>query len=208
MGGDYYDILSLPDDLVALAIADISGKGVPAAILMSNLQAAFRTVTKTSSHPLDVCTALNQHLYEVTGDSKFATFFYAEWHPRLRKLCYLNAGHDPPILLGAQGIQRSTKGGLPLGMFPQIDYEMGEHVLEPGDLLVLYSDGITEHESKHLGEFGDKRLEAVLEANQTRPLKEIQQLVLSAVGEWSDREREDDMTLVLARATVNDWELA
>ena len=144
VSGDYYDILSLKDDRLALAIADISGKGVPAAILMSNLQAVLRTVTKTSSHPLDVCARLNQHLYEVTRDSRFATFFYAEWHPDRRRLSYINAGHNPPILLGSQGTRRLTKGGLPLGLFPQVDYEMGENSLEPGDMLALYSDGITE----------------------------------------------------------------
>lgn len=201
ISGDYYDILELADGRLVIAIADISGKGISAAILMANLQAVLRTLTSSGSSPSDVCARLNHHLHQVTDDSKFATFFYSEWNPRERLLRYVNAGHNPPVLVGSCPACRLERGGLPLGLFPDSEFQMGEVVLRPNDLVVLYSDGITEAENAKGEEFGELRLLGMIEQNCERPLAEIQDLVLEAVREWSGDELEDDLTLLFVRAT-------
>ena len=202
ISGDYYDVMVLPDGRVALAVADISGKGISAAILMANLQAVLRTITQTAGSPCEVCSALNHHLHQVTDSAKFATFFYAEWNNTERRLRYVNAGHHSPILVGSNFGKRLESGGFPLGMFGDAEFQTGELTLEPGDLLVIYSDGITEAESQTGDEFGEHRLQAAVEANSTKPLVELQAAVLEAVRKWSGSgEPQDDMTLLIVRAT-------
>ena len=200
ISGDFYDMLALPDGRLILAIADISGKGISAAILMANLQAVLRTVAADSPSPSEVCRKLNHHLHQVTDPAWFATFFYAEWHPAERRLCYVNAGHNLPILLGSNHSQRLTQGGVPLGMFPASEFDMGQVILQPSDLLVLYSDGITEAAAASGEEFGEARLEALVSAHRNDPLATIQERILEAVRHWSGKEPEDDMTLVIVRA--------
>ena len=204
VSGDYYDVLQLPDGRLIIAIADISGKGIPAAILMANLQALLRALATIGNSPLEVCRLLNHHLNQVMDDSKFATFFYAEWQPGQRQLRYVNAGHNPPLLFGSGPAKRLSQGGIPLGIFPNSDFEMGEERLKPTDLLVLYSDGITEAKESHEEEFGEQRLENLITANYERSLPEIQTEILEAVKKWSGQEPEDDMTLVLVRAQKDD----
>ncbi len=199
ISGDYYDVLWLPDGRLAFAIADISGKGISAAILMSNLHAVARTVAEAGSTPADVCSRLNRHLWRVTGGSKFATFFYAEWDRSEHRLRYVNAGHQIPILEGSRRGHRLHLGGPPLGMFAGSEYLTGSVDLQPGDLLVLYSDGITEAGSDHSKEFGEARLEQVVATHRQAPLADVQQEVLQAVRSWAGHEPEDDMTLLLAR---------
>jgi sigma-B regulation protein RsbU (phosphoserine phosphatase) len=200
ISGDYYDVLQLPDGRLVFAIADISGKGVSAAILMANLQALLRVLAFSAPDPAEVCRRLNQHLHEVTDTSKFATFFYAEWKPCERRLRYVNAGHNAPLLLGNGRRSWLDQGGLPLGMFPATEFMTGAVCLDPGDTLVLYSDGITEAASRAGEEFGEERLEAVLKAHSDKPLSEIQRQILESVGRWSGKvQEEDDMTLVIVR---------
>jgi sigma-B regulation protein RsbU (phosphoserine phosphatase) len=202
ISGDYYDVMQLPDGRLALAVADISGKGISAAILMANVQAVLRTITQTARSPRDVCAALNYHLHQVTDAAKFATFFYGEWNACERTLCYVNAGHHSPILLGSNCGKRLESGGFPLGLFGDAEFQTGELTLEPEDLLVLYSDGITEAESPGGEEFGEHRLQRAIEGSCTKPLGEIQASVLEAVRDWSGSgEPQDDMTLLIVRAT-------
>ena len=201
ISGDYYDVLQLPDGRLIFAVADISGKGISAAILMANLQAVLRLVAETSQSPREVCARLNYHLYQVTDPARFATFFYAEWQPAERRLSYINAGHLPPVLLGSRRGQRLDQGGLPLGILGQSDYQAGHVPLESGDMLALYSDGITEATSSNGEEFGEDRLTTLIESHCREPLAEVQRRVLQAVRDWSGKEPEDDMTLLLVRAT-------
>lgn len=201
IGGDYYDVLRLPDGRTVFAIADISGKGISAAIIMANLQALLRVLSTSLLEPGEVCRKLNEHLYQVTDSSKFATLFYAEWAPSEKRLRYINAGHNAPLLLGDSRQQRLDIGGMPLGMFPEIDFATGDACLRPGDTVVLYSDGITEAASKEGEEFGEERLEALVKSHCGKPLTEIQELVLERVRQWSALVPEDDMTLVIARVT-------
>lgn len=201
ISGDYYDILQLPDGRQIFAIADISGKGISAAILMANLQALLRVLATSAPEPSEVCRRLNQHLHEVTDASKFATFFYAEWKPWERKLSYVNAGHNAPLLFAKGLAHRLDQGGMPLGMFPSAEFKTGVTSLNPGDTLVLYSDGITEAASKSGEEFGEERLESVVKAHCGKPLSQVQQQVLESVRLWAGEIQEDDMTLVVVRAT-------
>lgn len=201
ISGDYYDVVQLPDGRLIFAIADISGKGISAAILMSNLQAVLRVVAESRHSPAEVCAQLNRHLYEITDAERFATFFYGEWDRGQRTMSYVNAGHTVPILSGTSKGRKLSDGGPPLGLFQATNFEVGRLLLEPGDLIVLYSDGITEAGVQQRGEeFGESRLAKLIETNGHRPLADIQQQVLAAVRKWSGEEPEDDMTLLLARA--------
>ena len=201
ISGDYYDVMQFPDGRLVFAIADISGKGISAAILMANVQALLRTLAETGLAPSDVCGRLNHHLHQVTDASKFATFFYAEWESVGRRLRYVNAGHNPPILFGSCSGCKLDQGGFPLGMFEDAEFQTGEATLKCNDLLALYSDGITEAMSKRGEEFGEQRLRAVINEHSERPLAEIQARVLEAVHNWSGEEPDDDMTLLMVRAT-------
>jgi sigma-B regulation protein RsbU (phosphoserine phosphatase) len=116
----------------------------------------------------------NHHLHQVTDASKFATFFYAEWDAAERRLSYVNAGHCAPVMIGSSCGRQLSEGGFPLGMFPGAEFQTGEVILQPGDLLVLYSDGITEAVSKTSEEFGDGRLQAEIERCSEKTLAEIQ----------------------------------
>jgi sigma-B regulation protein RsbU (phosphoserine phosphatase) len=200
VSGDYYDILRLSDGRLAFAIADISGKGISAAILMANLQALLRVVTQSANLPSEVCSKLNEHLHAVTDESKFATFFYAEWNSVERCLRYVNAGHNPPMLVSAGGSHLLEEGGIPLGIMPDWKYETGEATLANDDLLVLYSDGITEAGFNNGREFGAARLASLVAKLRSRPLEDIQKSILQSVQTWGGKEPEDDMTLVLVRA--------
>ncbi len=200
ISGDYYDVLQLQDGRLIFVVADISGKGISAAILMANLQAFLRVVASSGSPPGEVCQQLNLHLHQVTDASRFATIFYGEWHPRERRLRYVNAGHNPPFLLGRRGVQTLRRGGVPLGIFPDYEFETGEVSLNPGDLLALFSDGITEAGAREGREFGEERLYSLLNSRDGQSLAEIEARVLQAVRAWSGDEVEDDMTLMLIRA--------
>jgi len=204
ISGDYYDALQLPDGRQVFAIADISGKGISAALIMANLQALLRVLATSGPDPGEVCRRLNEHLHQVTDASKFATFFYADWQPGNRRLTYVNAGHNAPILLGNQRRQRLDRGGAPLGMFPNAEFQTGEVFLYPGELLVLYSDGVTEAANGKKEEFGEQRLESLVDAHCEKSLQEIQRIVLAAVQEWTANQLEDDLTLLLIRSIPYD----
>jgi len=200
ISGDYYDVMQFPDGRLVFAIADISGKGISAAILMANVQALLRTLSEPGNPPAEVCKRLNDHLHQVTDASKFATFFYGEWNAAERRLSYVNAGHYAPVVFGSLVGRQLSEGGFPLGMFPGAEFQTGEVTLQPGDLLALYSDGLTEATSNDGEDFGDTRLQSAIEELSDRPLAEIQAGVLAAVRKWAGDELEDDMTLLMVRA--------
>lgn len=201
ISGDYYDIIQTSDGRIYFAIADISGKGISAAILMANLQALLR-MTVTRSLPLtEALEALNRHFYQVTESNKFATFFVGEWDSALRRLYYVNAGHQIPIVKGSTAESRLTKGGPPVGLFADIRYEMGEVDLKPSELLVLYSDGVSEASSHGGVEFGVTRLGELIDQQRDESIQQVQQAILDAIGKWTGRSQpEDDLTILLVRA--------
>lgn len=200
ISGDYYDVLELGDGRVVFNLADISGKGISAAILMSNLHAVLRTLATRGLTPREICDALNRHLHAMTEGSRFATFFYAEWTGAERTLRYFNAGHNPPIVLGSSRGARLMHGGPPLGLGLDYEYGVGSLKLQPGDLVAIYSDGATEAGIDRGEEFGEARLEAVIAAHADKPLGEIQEQVLRALRDWAGEVWEDDVTLLLVRA--------
>lgn len=199
ISGDYYDVLPRSDGRVVFAIADISGKGISAAILMANLHALLRVVAETGVSPAEICRRLNVHLYRVTEPSRFATFVIAEWDPGHHTITYSNAGHHPPMRIRPGRIERLEQGGVPLGMFENSEFDQGQIQLEAEDLLVLYSDGITEAESPAGEHFGEERLASLAESLHSLPLLEIQAQLLQRVQAWTRREPEDDTTLMLVR---------
>jgi phosphoserine phosphatase RsbU/P len=198
VGGDYFDVLDFGNDRVALCIADVAGKGMPAALLMSNLQAAIRSLAAESEGPQDLCAKLNQLVCSNTAADKFITFFYGVIHAVSRKLVYSNAGHNSPILLRRDGSSvRLPEGGAALGIFPEWRYETGEVQLTAGDRLVLFTDGVTEAMSPQGEEFGEERLLALMTADPEVGAVGLQERILEAVTEFSAGDLQDDATLIV-----------
>jgi sigma-B regulation protein RsbU (phosphoserine phosphatase) len=199
VSGDYYDVIPLSGGRTGIAIADISGKGMSAAILMSNLQAVLRTLAASGMAPETIAERLNRHLHEVTQGGRFATMVYAEWDPASRRFSYVNAGHNAPIVVGANGVERLRATNTPLGILPDAEFRAEQCVLDPGSLLVLFSDGVTDAGMAQGREFGDAQLAALVKAHAARPLAEVQQQILGTVEKWTEHDFEDDFTLLLAR---------
>ena len=200
VGGDYYDYLPLQEERIGLVIADVSGKGIPAALLMAGLQASVRSLALPGVSPCDVNRRLNDMLHQSTSDSRYATLFFGVYDPADRSLHYSNAGHFPPIHLGAHGVAYLSQGGLPIGLMPGSLYGEGRRELGLGDLLALYTDGVIETPNVHGEEFGSARLVEILSRDGAAPLSELLTEVIDAVNRWSGGgPRHDDVTLVLAR---------
>lgn len=200
VGGDYFDAFKLSESRLALCIADVSGKGMPAALLMSNLQAIVRALASETLSPKELTEKINRAMYRNVADGKFITFFYALIDSRRRTLHYSNAGHNAPILLREDGTQlRLEEGGLILGAFQQSSYQQGEVELRPGDRLVLFTDGVTEAMNGNLEEFGEERLVQALVSDRQLTAEAFQNRLLDQINEFSSGELEDDVTvLVLA----------
>jgi sigma-B regulation protein RsbU (phosphoserine phosphatase) len=148
VGGDYYDFLALASGRLGLAIGDVSGKGVPAALLMASLQASVRGQSQASdSNVAGLIATVNRLVCDASPENRYAAFFYAQFDPASRKLTYTNGGHNPPMLVRGSEVVHLEAGGPPVGLFRLSRYEQGEVQLEPGDLLVLYTDGISEAEN-------------------------------------------------------------
>jgi sigma-B regulation protein RsbU (phosphoserine phosphatase) len=201
VGGDYFDFVSLPDERTGLVIADVSGKGIPAALLMANLQASVRSLAPIVPDPALLTAQLNKNLYQASDAARYATLFFGFYDPRERTLRYSNAGHHPPVLLRGREVSRLDERGLPIGLFATADYSEGRTRLRPGDLLALFTDGVSETPDANGEEFGEERLIALLLRHRELDLREIVAAVLGELGSWSTgAEPHDDVTLVLARA--------
>jgi serine phosphatase RsbU (regulator of sigma subunit) len=201
VGGDYFDFLALPEDRLGLVVADVSGKGIPAALLMAGLQASVRSVSLSGCGAAEVNRRVNALLYDTTSEARYATLFFALYDPHGREIHYSNAGHLPPILLGPSGAVRLTQGGLPLGLFGESVYGEGRRAMAPGDLLVLCTDGLLEAPDPTGLEFGEGRLVEILERTRGVDLAEILDRVVREVQEWTRHgPQHDDVTVVLARA--------
>jgi len=201
VGGDYFDYFTLGDGRIALAIADVAGKGVGAALLMSNVQAIVRAECARGTAVPQVPAQANRQLMEsLAGNSKFVTFFYGALDPVAKRLHYSNAGHNPPLVVRADGtIEELVVGGLILGVFPLAEYDEGSVDLLPGDLVVLFTDGVTEAESRH-GLYSDERLQELLQRERGRSAKDIAHLILADVDVFSHgRHQTDDVTVVVVK---------
>jgi phosphoserine phosphatase RsbU/P len=204
VSGDYYDFIQLSPTHVAIAIADISGKGISAALLMASLQAALRSQALTegseSISTADLVARLNKHLVHNTGDDRFATFFIAVYDSATRTLRYTNAGHLPSFLICNGSSHLLDKGGMVLGVLDDYVYEQGVLQVAPDSLLVGYSDGLVEPENVYGEEFGITRLkEAAIRVQNAKPLM-VAESLMAAAEEWAGTpEQADDMTVIVTR---------
>jgi serine phosphatase RsbU (regulator of sigma subunit) len=202
VGGDYFDFLELDEHEVGLLIADVSGKGIPAALLMAGLQGSVRSLMRPGVKMAALTTRLNEILFRSSPDSRYATMFIGSFDTTTRTLSFSNAGHHPPIVIGRSGVETLEGGGRPIGLFDDSSYGDAERRLEPGNLLALFTDGIVEAPNQKGDEFGGQRLIDLLRELHDRPLDEIVEQVLEALRVWTEgTPTHDDVTLVLARAT-------
>ena len=202
VGGDYYDFLPFAEDRLGLVIADVSGKGIPAALLMAGLQASVRSLALPTLPPGEVNRRLNEMLYRSTSAARYATLFFGVYDARRRILTYSNAGHYPPLHLGENGADRLPADGIPIGLFSGARYGEGRRQLRPGDLLALYTDGIIEAPDAKGREFGEARLIETLSSHRHRALNDVLLAVLAELERWTGGgPPHDDATLVLLRAT-------
>jgi sigma-B regulation protein RsbU (phosphoserine phosphatase) len=203
VSGDYYDLIEREDGWLGLIISDVSGKGMPASLLASSLQAAMRAQCDTGAPPSTVMARVNRQLHASTDPQHFATLFLAFYHPGKHILCYSCGGHNAPILLRRDGsVDLLEKGGLPLGAFDFGEYEEDTVHLEQGDLLFMYTDGLTETKNSDDEDFGTDRLEAFLRENRDRSAEQILTRVHQAVKDFCGREEaDDDITLIALKIT-------
>jgi sigma-B regulation protein RsbU (phosphoserine phosphatase) len=213
VSGDYYDFIRISPTRLGIALADISGKGISAALLMANVQAALRSDVlryrngPSGDHLANINTAeiishLNRHLFRNSSDERYATCFFGVYDSQTRRLCYTNAGHLPPIYLRSDCVKRLETGGMVVGLFNDVPFEQGTIEIEPGGLLMAYSDGLIEPENVYGEEFGTERLIEVAKRNMAAPPTVIAEAMMNAAEEWSSSpEQADDMTVVVMRFT-------
>jgi serine phosphatase RsbU (regulator of sigma subunit) len=203
VGGDYYDFLDLGSRRLGLVLADIAGKGIGAALLMANLQAALRSHSATAwEQPERFLRSVNQLLYENTADGDFATLFFAVYDDDTRKLRYSNCGHPPALLLrGDDRLERLGATCTVVGLFEKWDCTMEERELAPGDAVLLYTDGVTEALTGEGEEFGEERLLEAARQHGQRSLPELLAAVADQARRFSPREQTDDITLIAAKCT-------
>jgi sigma-B regulation protein RsbU (phosphoserine phosphatase) len=207
VGGDFYDFLPLTGDRLGLAVADIAGKGLPAALLMASLQALLRSHAPTHATDLGSLGAeLNRHLVETSDGARFASLFFGVYDDRSRQLRYLNAGHLPPIVLrdgngtGRPSVCYLESGGIVLGIFPDQPYQERAVSLRPGDRLVIFSDGVTEASDPSGEMFGEERLLEAVERHRHLPAEDFPRSLLDEVTRFvGDSPQQDDITVIAAQ---------
>ena len=198
VGGDYCHLTTLTPTKFSVSIADVAGKGVPGALLTASLRGLEKSVVTHDVHPQQLCSSLNDALTEIMPIGKFVSFFFAIIDTESRSLCYCNAGHNPPILVRADGTALELRvGGGVLGLFSEWTYEQTQFKLESGDRLVLYTDGITEVESPHDEEFGVDRVKQIVTQNRTGSAEQIQRSLMQAVSQHCEERFQDDATVVV-----------
>jgi phosphoserine phosphatase RsbU/P len=197
VGGDYFDFLPFGEESLGICIADVAGKGMPAAMLMSNLQAAVRGLASPSLSPDLLGDRLNSQVCANIANDRFITFFYAQLDGPARRLRYVNAGHNAPVVCHQDGShERLTAGGGVLGVFPRQSFSLGEIDLLAGDRVLLFTDGVTEAPNSDSEEFGEPRLLELLRENRSASPAELQKLILEAVGDFCRHNFHDDATLI------------
>jgi serine phosphatase RsbU (regulator of sigma subunit)/extradiol dioxygenase family protein len=201
VGGDYHDFLDLGPGRFGLVIADISGKGIAAALLMANLQANLRSQCAIAfDEPERLLRSVNQLFYENTNESAYATLFFAEYEDKLRRLRYANCGHLAALLLRHNGaVERLDSTSTVLGLFAEWDCAITERQLCSGDTLVLYTDGITESFNDTGEEYGERRLIEALERHREMPAQAVITSIVDEVQRFSPLEQHDDITLIVAK---------
>jgi phosphoserine phosphatase RsbU/P len=201
VGGDYYDFVALPAGRLGIAVGDVSGKGISAALLMASLRASLRG--QTLGGPDDLAALMrnvNALLYEASAANRYATFFYAQYDPPSRTLAFVNAGHNPPIVLRGEEVLRLEADGPVVGLLPQAMYGQSALVLAPGDILLAYTDGISEAMTMDDEEWGEERMIAAARACRALPAAQmIDQMIAAADAFAGGAPQHDDMTLVVVK---------
>jgi sigma-B regulation protein RsbU (phosphoserine phosphatase) len=200
VGGDFYDYLELAPGITGLAVADVSGKGIPASLLMTTLQAGFRAEATADKSPAEVLTSLNRLLFDRSEANRFATIFYAVYDDETKILKYSNGGAFPPIIIRADGgITKLQRGGILVGVDPDSRFSDGVLKLRSNDLLVTYTDGFIDQENSSGTYFGEERLISFLKANSTLEMNELMEKLFRDVLAFGDGKVVDDMTAVILR---------
>jgi phosphoserine phosphatase RsbU/P len=214
IAGDYYDAFLRPvltdvsstcPQQLLLVVADVAGKSVPAALLMATLQASLRTLSGVTSDPLELVERWNHYCCEQNvGGQRFTTAFLAELNPLTRELKYVNAGHNWPVLRRASGqVERLDRGGLPLGLMRNARYECGEAVLAPGDLLLIFTDGLVEAEDHREEEYGEQRMLATLYSDRGKSAPEVLRSLITSADQFAgSTPQHDDITCLVLRTTA------
>jgi sigma-B regulation protein RsbU (phosphoserine phosphatase) len=201
VGGDYYDYIEFPDQQLGVAIADVSGKGVPAALIMATFRAALRTQVRNDFSLSHVMSAVNFLLWESTADNQFVTAVYGVLDPATGRFTYTNCGHNSPLLLRLDGsIEELNRGGPALGVFEHVQYEESIVTLTPGDALVLYTDGVVEAANEDGKEFGQRRFEHTLRGATDLASRKVIRAIIDATRAFSGTDSyADDFTIVVVK---------
>ena len=201
VGGDFYDVMPLGDGRVLLALGDVAGKGSPAALLMALLLAMMRTLVDEGLEGAALVARLNLQVAKHAPASRFITLFVATFNPATGELVYVNAGHHPPLLRRVSGrYERLREGGVALGMFPEAAYVSGRTIFDAGDVLVMYSDGVTEAENGAGTPFDEAGLQRIMDSTGWASAKELGWAAFAAVERHTDERRLlDDLTVLVAR---------
>lgn len=202
VAGDYFDMVPITDQRILIAIADVTGHGLPASLLMANIQACLRIVSPIEITLEEATARINRVIYDNTDPERFITFFWGLYTASERTLSYINAGHEPPMHIGASGeIRRLEQGGLLLGVFASAEYRRGVVTLAPGDVVLLFTDGLTEAMDVEDNEYGEARVKEVLARTHRKSAKEVLDALLADVAEFTrGAHQSDDLTVLILKA--------
>ena len=203
LGGDFFDFKPLDESRLAVAIGDASGNGIAAALMISNVQASLRTATfLTGNDAPAALRAVNRLVYASTLENRYATLFYGVFDGATRTLRYVNAGHNPPMLIRQDNsIDWLETGGAPAGMFSDWTYEEGAIQLNPGDLVLAYTDGVTEASNSAGEEWGIEGLRSAAAENQARKASDVVGAIFRSIDEFSHRNQTDDATVAVLKVS-------
>jgi phosphoserine phosphatase RsbU/P len=197
VSGDYFDAIQFDPGRAALCVGDVMGKGMPAALVMSNLQALVKAFASAAAPPQRLCEQINRAVCGNLPEGRYITFFYGLYETASRRFVYANAGHNPPLLARRDGrTARLSEGGIVLGLFPERGYEQGEMKLRAGDRLLFFTDGVTEAANGAGELFGEERLLQLLLDHRRQSASELLETILGAVADFSGGSFQDDVTLV------------
>ncbi len=205
VGGDYYDFLLLPNNRFGVAIGDVSGKGISAALLMASLQASLRGQAITGTNELaELMGYVNRLVYDASASNRYATFFYGQYEPQSRVLSYVNAGHNPPMIFrqkeGVWEVLRLEEGGCVVGLLPNFPYTQASVTLQPGDLFIGFTDGISEAMNPAEEEWGEEQMMEAAKSFYGMPAADILASLVKAADEFANGAKQhDDMTLIVLR---------
>jgi len=204
VGGDYYDFLACPEERLGLILGDVAGKGMPAALMMMNLQARVQVLAETVKDPAAFMTSLNRIITSTCPQNRFITLFFGLLDTDSGRLLYVNGGHNPPIIVRADGRTEYLTGGGPiLGILPHVQYQVCANTLEPGDLCCIFSDGVTEANNPEGEEFGEERLAAFLASHRHLSANGMTSAIQKLLNEFTQGAAlADDTTLIVAKHTV------